>query len=167
MRKNNFHTFFPLKEIYTNFAEIEHQSEKFIQKNESKNIYIPEAPIIFPINFIGNLPLKAEFWDEPTQEFSATGRINNFLKPLENFRYYKLLVCPISIGKTMKPWATYCFNLNAKKEEIFFFMSSYYLSMDIRAKNAALYHFGNPIRYELKTKKKILIKNAASSKLNN
>lgn len=167
MRENNLNTFFPLNELFTTFNAIENKSKKFIQKTESKDIYIPPAPIVFPIQLMSKVSLRNEFWDEPTQELSGVDRVNNFLKPLENFRYYKVLVSPILTGRVIKPWVTYCFNLNARDEEIDFFMTNTYLSMDIRAKYAAFYRFGNPVRYELKTKKKVLIKNAALSSAKN
>lgn len=167
MRKNNLNTFFPLNELFTTFKGIENKSKKFIQKTEREDIYIPPAPIVFPVHLMSKVSLRNEFWDEPTQELSSTGRVNNFLKPLENFRYYKVLVSPILSGQVIKPRVTYCFNLNARDEEIDFFMTNTYLSMDIHAKYAAFYRFGNPVRYELTTKRKVIIKNAALSSAKN
>lgn len=162
-RKNQVSFFLPFNEVFNNLGEIKLFTHKFIRQARDENTIIPKAPIVFPIKLSEKIPLKSRYWDEPTTELSKTERINNFLKPLENYHFQKLLVTPYRNGRATSLKAAYCFNLNAKEPEISFFLASNYLSMDEKAKCAAVYQFDNPFRFELDSGKIIKITNTSTS----
>jgi hypothetical protein len=145
----------PFNEVFTEIDQIKPYAQLYIEQSSDEETIIPPAPVVFPISLIEKIPLKAAFRDEPTDELTRTDRINNFLKPLENHRFQKLLVTPFkNKGQTLLT-AAYCFSIQAKLAEINFFMTNFFLSLDEKAKFAALYRFDDPFRYELETEERI------------
>lgn len=161
MRKQGNY-FLPFNEVFTEVDAIKSPTLTLIEKSRGESVFIPPAPIIFPIILTGKIPLKRDYWDKPTTELSKIERINNFLKPLENHHFQKLLVTPLKKGEGAILQAAYCFNIKAKETELSFFMSNNYLSLDERAKFAAIYHFGNPFRFELDTGTRVPVSGLAS-----
>lgn len=166
LKGQNTRFFLPFNEIFTDLKQLETHTLEYLKKTKETNKFIPPAPIVFPIKFVEKIPLQEKYWDEPTEELSKTERINNFLKPLENYHFQKLLVTPLKVLQKTLPVAAYCFNLQAKTAEIDFFLSNNYLSMDEKAKFAAIYHFEAPFRYELATKQREKIEERSPKTLN-
>jgi len=156
MRKQGNY-FLPFNEVFTDVDAIKSPTLTLIEKSRGESVFIPSAPIIFPIALAEKIPLKRDYWDEPTTELSKIERVNNFLKPLENHHFQKLLVIPLKKERGTLLQAAFCFNIKAKEAELSFFMSNNYLSMDKRASFAAIYHFENPFRFELTTGNKVNI----------
>ena len=166
IRNQQSRFFLPFNEVFTDTDQIKTYSKIHLEKSSDENTFIPPAPIIFPISLSTKIALKPQYWDKPTDELTRTDRINNFLKPLQDHRFQKLLVTPLkSRAKTILT-AAYCFNIQAQNTEIDFFMTNFFLSMDEKAKFAATYQFENPFRLELDTDKKIKINYSLPSKIN-
>ncbi len=159
MRQDKKNFFLPLYDLYADFEPIEQYVRNFIAEMKIKKpeIFIPPMPIVFPLSFSSNVRLKKEYWDKPTLEYTWADRINSFHKVLENYQFYQLLVTPVAAGKSISLQVSHCFQITAQEPEISLFLSMTFMSMDMRAKNAALYRFGNPVRFEYESGKKIKV----------
>lgn len=166
VRNQNSRFFLPFNEVFTEIDQIKPFTRLFIGQSSDADTFIPPAPIVFPIDLKEKVPLKAAFREEPTDELTRTDRINNFLKPLQNYRFQKLLVTPVKIKGNTLITATYCFGIQAKLAEINFFMSNYFLSLDESAGHGAVYNFANPFRLDLETDEIIKITDSLPTLVN-
>jgi len=164
MKKDKTNILFPLEDIFTSFEKIKLYAEKFLKNIPGDDFFVPPAPIVFPLRLTSNIRLNHKQDETTPLQFTKADRINNFLKPLENFQFYQLLVIPSIDGPLIRRHAAYCFSINAPRKEISLFIESTKLGLVKNVRNAALYIFEEPLRFELEENNKVKIVTPSSQK---
>lgn len=157
---NELRFLFPMPTIYSSIDEIAQSIEKTIDETSQNSLHeegelmVLDTAIVLPINLHEYYPLKKEFWNNPARHFDTQDRIKLFNKVISNPRLNMLLVTPSYFSDREKKWylsATLPLRLSYEDKEIENFMLSSDYPVDIRAKNAAIYSFGRPLRLKWAT----------------
>ena len=159
--KRKVRTIYPFDLTYDSLEAVSSQFRNAHEFNKSLNQgwSIHEISIVVPITFQKLIPLKPEYWQSPIAAYDDYHRTALFNQALTALPLFKLLVTPI-FNVHEKLWhfnAAAPFKMTAKNSEIESFMLNSDYPVDERAEYAAIYAFGNPIRYNWK-KRKILRK---------
>ena len=159
--KGEVKTIYPFDSVYNSLEEISEQCRTSFEFNKriNKRWGIHEISIVLPIDFERHFPLKPEYWQNPTATYDDIQRMSLFNEAFTALPLFQLLVTPIFNPRERK-WhfnAAIPFKITASDREVESFMLSSDYSVDERAKYAAIYKFGKPIRYNWR-KEKVLKK---------
>ncbi|MBP9719353.1 MAG: hypothetical protein KBD46_02700, partial [Candidatus Levybacteria bacterium] len=149
---------FPLHDIYTSLDEIAKDIESCaveVAKSPSGAMSVHDHALLLPLTFEKHYPLKKEYWENPTEKYTSDDRTRAFLRTMEEKKYQrKLLVTPNPIGKGRNTGgfaaALPFFEKDAKMIEHFMRQSDW--SVEIKAKESAIYVMGDIMVFNWKTK---------------
>lgn len=155
LKDDQVHSILALNYIYNSTQEVSVEIEQ-LAKDASfkKDAKVSEIAVLLPLYFHNHYPLKKDFWKDPTNHYHNTDRSFAFLKLADNCRNFLLLVTPTYYDEKGKIWdlhATLPLPITCGDEVIENFMQTSDQVVDIRAKNAALYTCGKPIKFNWKT----------------
>ena len=149
---------YPLTPIFYTLEEvafyIRESEEHFL---ESEDYSIQESALLLPLHLEKLWPLKEEYWHAPSQHYDGLDRIRLFMEVPKQYQLYKLLVTPSGIDEEHNVFLDAALPILAsasasdKLLEEFLNRSDYPVLET--AKNAALYSFGIPFRFNWQTGK--------------
>lgn len=145
---------YPFESIYKDMDELRHDMIDYIDmwmEEKANGIEIVDSSLIVPITFDKLYPLQKNFWDDPTLHYDAFARLKSFWNAAEKPSLYQLVVTPSWSGKKLVFHAAIPFFVSATDADIGRFMLTSDYPVDERAKYAAIYQFGTPLRFNWKT----------------
>lgn len=161
----------PLSTISTSLDSAIDSIEEFVEaikiseNEDAKRILeVFDIAMITPITFQNLYPLKKEHWTGK-KDPGLRDRVFAFVPVLNNLQLNKLLVLPFGLYK--KKWefaAAYPFSIFDGKEEVERYILGSEQVVDIRAKYAAFYSFGESKRLNWKTGEVSIIKKEVPQK---
>ena len=160
--KGEVTTVYPFDSVYNSLGEVSEQCRSSFEFNKTINEgwNIHEITIVLPIVFEKHFPLKPEYVVTPPATIKDHHRVALFNEAFTALPLFKLLVTPL-FNPYKKAWhfnAAIPFKITASADrEIESFMLNSDYPVDERAKYAAIYIFGKPIRYNW-AKQKVLRK---------
>jgi hypothetical protein len=152
MIEENTSLFYPTTRIYTSISEIASEA-KFIEEMlpPEQNMILSDSAVVVPLNLERLYPMKESFWQKPSIHYDHNHRLKLFMKAMDNLSFYKLVVTPIkSQNKTVFIGAVPIFS-HATDKIIETFMMYSDFPVDETSKYAAIYEFGKPISYNIRT----------------
>lgn len=148
----------PLSTVIKNIDEADKCIADFlIGVNKLKNhdkIKFSEFAMIVPITLEKLFPLKKDYWTKCKLDPKYDDKFYVFIPAITNMSFHKLLVVPYKYIKKINHWelcAAYPFSIFDEDKEIEKFIYGSNQKVDVRAKYAALYVFGEAKRYNWKT----------------
>jgi hypothetical protein len=171
LHKNHVLGSIPLDAIYTDTDEAAKAIERIIKQldDSHKLITIPQECILIPVVKTSLFPLRKEYWKKPEISYDEQTRITTFRPVLDNPSLFSLLVTPYSYDDTTKKWflsaAMPLKSIDDSKPIEQFMMTSDYV-VEPRANAAALYTFGEKIRFNWTTKELKPFKKHKSKNIN-
>ncbi len=153
---NEITNIYPMMPIFEQVDQIT-PSIMEVVKNIDKNYdyRIHENAVLIPITYHARFPLKRAYWKNPIQHFDEIDRLKIFMPVVRNPAFYKLLVTPTFLDEK-NLWhlhATLPILISSKDEIIERFMCTSDHPVDERAKSAALYLLGTPVKFNWNTRK--------------
>jgi hypothetical protein len=124
---------------------------KSTEKQLLKEKITLEGAIVFRIKLKEKFPLKKEYWQQPTQDYSGVIRTKAMMKVARQPKLYKLLVLPRYYSQKSQTWifeAASPFFVTAETSAIEQFMLTSRDVVDVRAKSAAIYSFEKAYGYD-------------------
>lgn len=150
--ENKMSMVYPLESIYKTVSEIQSAAQNYAAALEEKDTMdIVHTAVIIPINFDRLYNLKQEFWDNPILHYDEIDRMRAFLHVAEKPQLYKLVVTPMWYEEELHLSAAIPFYISSADSEIDKFMFTSDYPVDERAKYAAIYTLGTPLRLNWKT----------------
>ncbi len=139
---------YPLSTIFASPREAAIAVRELVASSAERDITVPEVGILVPVVLDRLLPMKEEYWDNPTQSYGIPERMNVFLPVANQPQMYKLLVTPSHYEKgTWYFSAVLPLLLSAGDDLIEKFMTTSDHPVDTRAKHAAIYLFQSPVSF--------------------
>lgn len=120
-------------------------------REKTNALNIVDTSVIVPITLQRLYPLKREFWENPSVHYDAFDRLKGFWNAVERPNFYQLLVTPLWVNKELFFHAAIPFYVSSTDRDIESFMLTSDYPVDERAKFAALYTLGIPLRFNWKT----------------
>ncbi|OGK39935.1 hypothetical protein A3A74_07860 [Candidatus Roizmanbacteria bacterium RIFCSPLOWO2_01_FULL_35_13] len=147
---------YPLRTLFSSEFEVSQDLNNLTKRPEFKDsrLKIEDRTILIPIYFHSHFFLKKEFWKKPDYHLEEERRLDSFLKVHSNHQFYKILILPQEYKK--KNWIFYVslpFYLNTDLKTIENFMLGADEPVELRAKYAAFYTAGKPMRFDRITRK--------------
>lgn len=148
---------FPLRGITTSLDETASYIKEIVDdfREKTDQIEIPEDCSLIPITFSSLLPLKKEYWDNPTDHYMTEERERLFINLYRNPLMHEMLVTPEYYDEDSDLWyldATLPLKAGTPEPVIEQFMLSSTVQVDYRAKHAAIYTLSEPKRFNWLTK---------------
>jgi hypothetical protein len=145
--------FVPLTYLHGTLADVQKavSETKRLSKNGKE---VKEDIVVFPIVFDRHFPLRKEFWDNPTEDYTVEDRIKSFIELLKNEQFIEILITPL-LGKKgkVKFHTACCFTLGTPKSTVDNFMLKSNHPVETSAKYAAFYRPKTPFILNLNTGK--------------
>ncbi|MBI4067163.1 hypothetical protein HY407_02175 [Candidatus Gottesmanbacteria bacterium] len=145
---------YPFENVYPTITALQDSMQDYAtewDEEKANGMEIAEVSIVVPISFAKLYPLRAEFWNNPDLHFEDLDRFRGFWKAASKPEFYKMLVTPTWNGKKLSYHAAIALYITATNREIDNFMLYSDFPVDERAKYAAVYTFGHPLRFNWKT----------------
>lgn len=136
--------FYPLDAIFANFEEYKKAAQQFTKQFSIPDLAVSDTGLLMPIVFTEKFPLKRDYWQEPTIEYTTQQRVKLFAGAANVHTLYKLLVTPSSTGKRHALNAAAPFFTSATPAHIETFMYTSDFPVDETAKDAAIYTMDRP-----------------------
>lgn len=118
--------------------------------------YISDTALLIPLVFLKKIPLKKEFWENPTIETPMAERQRHFSKAIQYYTFYNVLCTPhrFTRGYTQLS-AAFPFLKDCSNKIIDQFMYSSHFPVHEAANAAALYSCLRPYEINWKTNNRI------------
>ncbi|MBI4097072.1 MAG: hypothetical protein HY428_01520 [Candidatus Levybacteria bacterium] len=156
---------YPMTFLYRSLDEVSQVVQEAVREIQGTGeLDVLQHVMLLPLCFASLYPLRPEFWQNPSQHYDSMDRLRTFQPLVKTPLFYKLLVTPTFLDENGK-WhlnATLPLYLSMNESIIEQFMSHSDQSVDERAKCAAIYTFGDPMRYNWETQKVAAIKSKRS-----
>lgn len=108
---------------------------------------ILESCIVLPLRFSRLVPLKKEYWANPTETFADANRSMPFVKAIYNFSLFSMLVTPSKEGDMWRYQAALPISVGSSDMAIEQFMLHSDWPVAETAKHCALYTIEQPFLY--------------------
>lgn len=114
-------------------------------------IDIPYESILTYLTFESLIPLKKEYWENPTMKYDSWERNHLFMKMALHPQLYKILVVPVYIDEKDQALDAVLPMQRVTDKIIENFMMSSDQIVDERSKYAAIYTFDHRMKFDWKT----------------
>jgi hypothetical protein len=150
----------PLELVSASLEELTAYARRGIRtvRNQYDQVKIQNIDILIPLVLSAKIPLKRQYWANPSVEFPYWDRVKAFLNLIDKPQLHQLLVTPRFYDARNKKWkfeAALPMLRNAGMPVVESFMLYSKQPVDMRAKSAAIYLPGVPVRFDWR-KQKIL-----------
>jgi len=144
--QSNNKLFYPNTQIFTKVSEIADEAY-FLEENlnSTNNFTVSDKVIIMPIILDRLYPLEERFWQKPTIHYDYSDRISMFIKILDNYYMYKLIVTPMRSKNKTQFVAAVPFFISTLDKNLEQFMLYSDFPVDESSKYAAIYELQKPL----------------------
>lgn len=158
LEQDKVYNILPKYPAFTTLEQATHSIQDSVDviKKKQTAISIADACILLPLKFASNIPLKPEYWTNPSVAYTPVNRASMFLPLHDNYKDYKILVTPGEFDEKQDLWelnALLPIKNGTPKKALEQFMLSSDTYVNHRAKYAALYAVNAPQRFLWKTGK--------------
>ena len=144
---------YPSQEIFPTIDEaIANVSKDEKLFKEHDDLFVKNTAILIPLTFENHYPLRREFWDGETYDFSLADRVSAFVRASVSPDLYQVLVTPVLINKKWQFTAPLPFLPTEDNKTVDQFMLHSNWQVDVRAKYAGIYKMEKPEYIDLETK---------------
>ncbi len=153
-RNEDIAMLYPFETVYPSIENLAEEMRNYSfewNKEMANGMEIIDVSIIVPLVFHSLYPLRREFWNNPTMNFDDLDRFRGFWKAAAKPHFYKVVVTPQWLRKQVAYHAVVPFYITAQVRDIDAFMMHSDYPVDERAKYAAIYTIGTPLRFNWKT----------------
>lgn len=153
-KEQNITGILPLSTVFTAPEEVKVTLLDIVKNSKDQNFTLLTECMLIPIKLHALHSLKKEYWANPSIHYDTWDRIKQFLPVVNNPTLYHLLVTPSYIEEKQNPILQAALPLlNPNDTELIEkFMLTTDLPVDERAKSAAIYSLGKPMRFNWETK---------------
>ncbi len=137
--------FYPLDSIFTSFEEYQVSVKQFAQQFSVDGLAVSDTGLLAPITFQKRFPLKEEYWQKPTTEYTTEQRVRLFGSAANLHQMYKVLITPSITAKKARLHAAIPFFISATDTDVAQFMYTADFPVDESAKDAAIYMLDKPV----------------------